>query len=296
VDSEKCGALLWILETGSLTAAADKLGYTPSGISRMMAALETETGFPLLRRSHSGVAATPECELLLPTVRELAHWGERYTELAAEIRGVQCGRITVGTAYAAYYGWLTQLVSAFVEQYPQIGVQLIEGTSSELCRAVEEKRADFCIISRREGEHDWLPLSDDPLVALVPRTHPLAGEKVFPLSDFAADDYIDVYPSRETDNSRVFAREGIRPNIRYSTADSAAAASMVEAGLGVTLLNTLVARKLQGQFVKLPVTPPQLISIGIAVPTREVISPAARRFAELARQRLDSAQPENSAL
>lgn len=292
MDSEKCGALLWILETGSLTAAAEKLGYTPSGISRMMAALEVETGFSLLTRSRSGVTATPECELLLPTVRELAHWGERYTEMAAEIRGVQCGQITVGTAYAAYYSWLTQLVSAFVTAYPKIGVELIEGTSSELCRAVEEKRADFCIISRREGEHDWLPLSDDPLVALVPCSHPLAKQDVFPLSDFTREAYIDVYPTRETDNSRVFAKEGIHPHIRYSTADSTAAASMVEAGLGVTLLNTLVAQKLQGNFVTLPVDPPQLINIGIAIPPRDVISPAARRFVELARQRLSEALPQ----
>ena len=66
----------------------------------------------------------------------------------------------------------------------------------------------------------------------------------------------------------------------------------MEAGLGVTLLNTLVAQKLQGNFVTLPVDPPQLINIGIAIPPRDVISPAARRFVELARQRLSEALPQ----
>ena len=55
MDTEKCRALLAVLEAGSLSAAAEKLDYTPSGLSRMMAALEQELGFPLLSRSHSGV-------------------------------------------------------------------------------------------------------------------------------------------------------------------------------------------------------------------------------------------------
>ena len=50
MDTERINALLCTIEERSLTAAAEKLGYTTSGISRMMAALEEETGFPLLVR------------------------------------------------------------------------------------------------------------------------------------------------------------------------------------------------------------------------------------------------------
>ena len=72
MDTEKCRALLCVLETGSLSAAAEQLGYTPSGVSRMMAALEDEVGFPLLERGRGGVEATAACRLLLPAVREMA--------------------------------------------------------------------------------------------------------------------------------------------------------------------------------------------------------------------------------
>ena len=65
MDTEKCRALLAVLEAGSLSAAAEKLDYTPSGLSRMMAALEQELGFPLLSRSHSGVQPTRACRTLL---------------------------------------------------------------------------------------------------------------------------------------------------------------------------------------------------------------------------------------
>ena len=63
MDTEKCAALLCALEEGTLARAAERLGYTPSGISRMVAALEEELGFPLLVRGHGGArlsAAVPQ--------------------------------------------------------------------------------------------------------------------------------------------------------------------------------------------------------------------------------------------
>ena len=99
MDTEKCRALLAVLEARSLSAAAEKLDYTPSGLSRMMAALEQELGFPLLSRSHNGVQPTRACRTLLPTLRELTHWSGLLDAQAAEIRGVETGTIAVGCVY-----------------------------------------------------------------------------------------------------------------------------------------------------------------------------------------------------
>lgn len=66
MELDRYRALVCAIETGSLSAAAEALQYTPSGVSRMVAALEEETGVPLLLREHSGVRPTKECEKLLP--------------------------------------------------------------------------------------------------------------------------------------------------------------------------------------------------------------------------------------
>ncbi|MBP1557568.1 MAG: LysR family transcriptional regulator, partial [Oscillospiraceae bacterium] len=65
MDLEKYKALLTAIDEGSLSAAAKKLDYTPSGISRMITALEEENGFRLLKRKHEGVIPTEECNLML---------------------------------------------------------------------------------------------------------------------------------------------------------------------------------------------------------------------------------------
>ena len=102
MDTEKCRALLAVLEARSLSAAAEKLDYTPSGLSRMMAALEQELGFPLLSRSHSGVQPTRACRTLLPTLRELTHWSGLLDAQAAEIRGRHRGAGSAGQQQPAH--------------------------------------------------------------------------------------------------------------------------------------------------------------------------------------------------
>ena len=84
-------ALVCAIETGSLSAAAEALQYTPSGVSRMVAALEEETGVPLLLREHSGVRPTKECEKLLPAIRDLLHAGESCALRAAARAGCRHG-------------------------------------------------------------------------------------------------------------------------------------------------------------------------------------------------------------
>lgn len=210
MDTEKCRALLAVLEAGSLSAAAEKLDYTPSGLSRMMAALEQELGFPLLSRSHNGVQPTRACRTLLPTLRELTHWSALLEAQAAEICGVETGTIAVGCVYGAYYGWLSRCIARFCEVYPGIEVQVLQGNSSQLTRAVSEHTADFCITSFREGDFDWIPLYADPMVAWLPPEHPLAGGRTFPLAAFATEPTIATYMHQDTDNARVFAARASR--------------------------------------------------------------------------------------
>ncbi len=287
MDTEKCSVLLSTIEAGSLTAAAEKLGYTPSGISRMMAALETETGFPLLTRSRSGVVPTPNCKKMLPIFRELARWGKQYHQLSAEICGLETGTVSVGTSYSVYYRWLSHLIASFRETYPNIEVDIVEGNSSELSRAMEECRVDLCIISRREGNFTWLPLREDPMMALVPARHPLASAAVFPLAAYGTEPFIATYPGQDTDNARIFEKNSIHPNTRFATSDSFATYYMVEAGLGVSLNNSLNVKDLNGAVAILPLDPPQKVEIGIALPLLSSMSPAAKRFIDLAKAQVD---------
>ena len=282
MDTEKCKALIATIEEGSLSAAADRLGYTPSGISRMMAALEEETGFRLLARSRSGVVPTAECEKMMPVFRELIYWGEQYRQYAAEIRGLERGTVTVGTSYSSYYRWLSELVAKFCSRYPGIEVRTLQANSTNLYIAMEEHRADLCIVSRREPDFRWIPIKEDPMVVWVPEDHRAAAAGFYRDTDLETEGYIETFPEEETDNARLLADRQIKPMVKFSTTDNYATYCMVESGLGVALMNGMSMGSWHGRVRAVPIEPPELVSIGFICQSDVNISPAARRFIDFA--------------
>ena len=288
MDTEKCKALLTVLDTGNLSAAADLLGYTPSGISRMMSALEDETGFPLLTRGRNGVTPTPECLRLLPAIRDMARTGQLFEEKAAALRGVETGKVRIGCAYVYYYDWLARVIASFVKLHPGIEVEILQGYSTRLCQAVADHEADFVIASRREGAFDFIPLLRDPLVAVVPPGHPAVKRGMYAMKDFEKESFIGRSPMQGTDNDRAFSELGIQPNIRHRAVDERACLFLVSAGLGVTLDNRIIEQELDTQDVRLiPTDPKWIVEIGIALPVKEERSPAAAKFVAFAKACLE---------
>ena len=291
MDTEKCRVLLTVLDRGNLSAAADELGYTPSGISRMMQSLEEDAGFPLLTRSRNGVAPTQECLQLLPAIRELARAGQRYGERTAALRGAETGTVRVGCAYPNYYGWLANVIASFVRQHPGIEVEILEGYSTRLCQAVAAQEADFVIASRREGDFDFIPLLQDPLVAVVPPDHPAVRRGVYAMKDFEKESFIGRHPMEGTDNDRAFSALGIQPDIRHRAVDTQACLFLVAAGLGVTLDNRIIEQEADTAGVRLiPTDPEWIVEIGIVLPKREDRSPAAAKFAAFAKTCLEGSR------
>ena len=280
MDTTKCTALLTILEKGSLSAAADALGYTPSGISRMIDSMEEETGFALLTRSRRGVALTPEGEDMLPLIRDLARAGELYEQNAHRILGLDVGHIHIGTAYFAFYPWLGELIAGFHERYPAISVDIKESPSAQLARGLAEGALDVAFMSRREGDFEFRLIRNDPLMAILPPDHPYAKKKALPAERFSEEPFIQLLPGHETDNAIYFREYGIRPNIQFTSSDTISGAAMVAAGLGITTSNALIAEELGDNVVKIPLNPPRIVEIGMSWPKKDALSPAAERFVE----------------
>lgn len=278
MDAEKCRVLLRALELGSLTDAADQLGYTTSGVSRMMAALEQEIGFSLLARSRGGVQATPECTQLLPVFHQFVYAQDCLRQSADEILGLETGCITVGTAYIEYYSWLAGIISDFRRHYPGIEVRFLQGNSTRLFHAVQDLQADFAIISRRTGCENWITLCEDEMVACLPFNHPLAKAKAYPVKNFAKDAFIENFPDEETDTSRCLARCHVRPNVQFTASEDGGAHAMVAAGLGVALNNAIVARRFAALLAIVPLSPPQPNEIGLLYLSPDTMSPAAVKF------------------
>ncbi|WP_338736000.1 LysR family transcriptional regulator substrate-binding protein [Sporomusa sphaeroides] len=91
---------------------------------------------------------------------------------------------------------------------------------------------------------------------------------------------------RDVDVVALFQENNLNPNIQFSTLENFAAMAMIEQGLGMSIMNELITRKWQCDVVKLPLSPPQQITLGIALPSLDNASPTVKRFVKYAVDRL----------
>lgn len=287
METARCRAFLTAAESGSFSAAAELLGYTPSGVSQLVSALENELGVSLLSRSKRGVALTPSGESLLPAAREMLRQEQRLREQAAELKGLAMGSVTIATYASIARRWLPEVIRAFRADYPQIRIDVVEGIWQELHQMVGERRADMAFMSYAEPmPYDFVELTKDPMLAILPRDHPLAGAERYPLERCREETFIMPAKGRDVDIVEMLARAGIELQIRVSTLENLSALAMIEQGLGMSVMNDIITQRWECDVVKLPLDPPQEVTLGVAVPDLAHLAPAAKRFLDYAVARL----------
>ena len=258
MEAVKCEAFLAAAELGSLTATAELLGYTQSGVTRMIGTLEEELGFPLFLRSKKGVQLTENGKLMLPLLREVVRAHHNAEQLSAEIGGVSKGSLTIGCYYSISALWMPEILTAFRARYPGVTVRMQEGGNLEMARWLNEHSVDCCFGAQMHGDkYDWLPVFRDELVAWLPRGHELAEADAFPL---------------------MLEQHDLHPQTCFTTRDGFTTYNMVEAGLGVSFNQRLISRKWSGTVAEVPFDPPQFVTLGISVPSLKEASPAAKKF------------------
>ena len=290
MGSEMCirdRAFMYAADTGSFTKAAERLNYTPSGVSQLVGALENETGLTLLRRTRKGVTLTSDGEILLPAVREFLEKENRIYELAAEVKGLLVGSVTIAAYSSISTHWLPEVIRDFEQDYPQIEIRLMEGIRQEVTRWLDEKKADIGFLSYQEPmPYEWTPLDYDEMLAVLPKDHLYASKESYPLINCETDSFIMPALGRDDDVVSLFERNGIKLNIHFTTLENFATMAMIEKGLGMSVMNNLITEKWNCDIVKIPVDPPSRITLGLAVPSYKQASPAVKRFIKYAVERL----------
>jgi len=279
METARLKAFIEATERGSIKAAAESLGYTPSAISQLISALEKELGLTLLKRSQKGVSLTADGEALVPLVRTyLASENEIY-RFASELKGVTVGHLTIATYPSVAITWLPEIVRSFKNDYPGVQISIMESIREDIFHHFEQNKADLAFLAYSEPmPYDWISLARENVIAALPEDHELAGAKSFPVAECEHNDFILGSWGREIEILDILDRNDVHPQIKYTTYDTPATLAMVRMGLGISFVNELSAQFWNEHLVKLPLDPPQTIEFGVAVPDRDHMTGAARRF------------------
>jgi DNA-binding transcriptional LysR family regulator len=279
MDIKKLQLFVDVAETENFTKTGDRMGYTQSGVSHLLKSLEDELGFSLFIRSKQGVKLTGDAIRLLPSVRSLLAMTEHLQQDIDEINGLETGQLTIATFSSISIHWLPKIIHAFQEQYPGISIKLMEGGTDDIVNWIESDFADFGFLSYRQTRNlDWIPLYEDPLVAVVPVDYPVPENNVFPIENFENQNFIISAMGTDYDIHHALDSSGITPSICFTSKDDHAIISMVANKLGISILPELILRNFDSQVAAYPLEPFYARTLGVAMKSKDSLSPAAKKF------------------
>lgn len=279
MDSKRLLSFLESAKLGSISAAADSLGYTTSAISQLVASLEEEFGIQLLVRTTRGVYVTEEGRGLIPLIEEYFEKETSILDYVSDLKSLEQGQLTI-TAYPSIAcSWLPDVMFKFKEDHPGFNITIMECVRSDIYKHLQQNEAELAFLAyEKDMPYEWFPLADENLVAVLPEDHPLADSPCYPISNITQDKLILSSYGQEKEILDMLTKHGIDPNIAISTYDTPVSLAMVEKGLGVSIINELSAKHWKGNIVKLPLEPQEKITFGIAFKSYNSLSFAAKIF------------------
>ncbi|MFD5827189.1 LysR family transcriptional regulator [Lentzea sp. NPDC060358] len=271
LDVRRLALLAAVVDTGSMTAAAEQLGYSPSAVSQQLRRLEVEAGQPLLHRQARGVRPTEAGALLAGHARHVLRRLSAAEADLAELAGLRRGTISVGVFPTVASALLPLVVSRFRRQYPDLRLDVRSTRFEELVELLEDGTVGIALL----WDYAWhrvdvpgislTPLLDDPTVLVVAADHRLARKRFTTMSELAGEEWI--VRGHDHPVAGVLERScraaGFTPRIAFEANDYQEAQAMVSVGLGVALAPRTAVRN--------PHPDVRVLALGTDVPARRVL-------------------------
>lgn len=281
MNIQKYMAFVKVAEFGSFTKAAEALDYTQSGISRMINDLETEWGVSLFERGRASINLTSDGLKLLPQLKRICNEHEILMTLIEDLHDMQSGIIRIGTFSSVASHWLPNIIRIFKKDYPKIDFELLLGDYAEIESWISNGRVDFGFVRLpSKAEFETIFMQQDRLLVVIPQNHPLANCEKFPINELLNSPFMLLEKGAKAEISEIFEKHHISPQVNFTTWDDYAIMSMVENGLGISILPELILQRIPHKILAKELEVPAFRNIGIAMREQKSLSLASTRFLE----------------
>ena len=269
---------------GSITAAAEALGYTTSAISQQIAKLEKEAAQPLLERHARGVVLTEAGRAVVRHAERILVELQAADAELAEIRGLRAGVLAIGTFPTAGSSLLPLVVKEFKTRHPGVDLTVLSGRFSRLVDALRRRETELSLL----WDYEWNRIDDptltyhhlmnDPTMLLVSEHHRLADRDSISIGELRDEAWVvraDDHPVAQT-LEKLCQQGGFTPRTSVFAHDYGEVQAMVAVELGVAIAPRLAVLNPRPDVrsIKLATRPPQR-RILIAHLAERRLSPAA---------------------
>ena len=284
MNISKYKALLTAVDMGSLSGAAQKLGYTQSGLTHMMNAIEDEFGFSVLQRGYYGIKLTPAGEKIIPKIRQLVMCEDALETEVELVKSYGDNVIRIGAFSSMAGTWLPTIVEKFNKEFPDITVNIQTGTVAEIYGGLDEGRYDVCFGSKNpKYDFKWVSLEKDRFYAILPEDYPSDTDD-FHVSKFNGTKFLMPGLGFDDDISAVFSEYNVKPFVTPTYVDDPAIISMVEHGLGISMLSELIIKGKVDDVKALPISPEVSRTLAIATQPDKVMTLPLKRLIAITKE------------
>lgn len=268
-----------VVELGSLTKAGESLGLTQSAVSHAIASLESEWGFSILTRGRAGINLTSNGEHVLRYIREILKWNEEMVQEIANINGLEIGVVRIGTFSSVSAQWLPEILGNFNEFYPSIDIKLLEGDYDDIEYWISNGIVDFGFVSiPTSHSFEVIPLKKDRMLCILSDDHPLAQQNEISFERIQEEQLIMSKKGSDNDLRRILAENNVTPKIKFELADDQAIFSMVQHGMGISILPEMALYRIPNNVRILNLEQENYRTIGIAATSFKTLAPATKKF------------------
>jgi len=249
MDNQNLKAFITVADCGSFSDAADQLYITQSAISKRIAQLELQIGKKLFDRIARQVSLTEAGKELLPRAQRILKEYEDALQAINDLSGEASGTLRLAISHHLGLHRLPPVLKQFSQQYPNVTLDIEFMDSEKAYELVLHGESEVAVITLALDSHHNInskKIWDDPLRFICAQDHPLANLKKPKLSDLA--EYPIILPGLNTYTGRIiqnlFQREGIPLKAPMSTNYLETISTMVEIGLGWSVLPETLVRDL----------------------------------------------------
>lgn len=291
MDSELLRTFQIICDKGTTLAAAEVLGISQSAVSRRLAQIEEELGLTMFVRERGRLIPTPENRALRTQISVVLAQNSRLASLARELASGNSAMMTLRVAFPASLttSIIPKVLVDFTASHDRVQVEILTGTYDTIERMLLDERAEIGFLrmpTQRLGLMTT-PLIEVETVCVMPADHPLAARDAVSVRDLYNEPLILLgkmrQPRHEID--LLFLSVGLRPRIRIEAHSVMSACALAAHGLGITMVNGLMARDYAHLPIAIrPLKEPLIHHFAFAMPENLPPSEAARQFIEVAQK------------
>ncbi|WP_052317280.1 LysR family transcriptional regulator [Corynebacterium terpenotabidum] len=251
---------------GTVTAAAETLGYSPSAVSSQLREYQRTVGVPLVVKEGRGLRLTAAGRTLVERSDALVTlWEQIHGAVRGTAPGREPTRLRLGGFSSATGSLLSTVAAELSLRHPGIDVSITEAEPDHCIDLLTAERLDVAVTVAMQAAPDvnnrqieQIPLLDDPLDVLLPADHPLAGRSSVRLEELAADPWVADHPGTTYRAlfTTAFTAAGATPRIVHEVADWVSSMEIVSRGLGVGLVPRLVQLSSDLPVIRMPLDGP----------------------------------------